>query len=234
MRNLMVAFQMSLAAPDVRGYHPGVPGEMKGMSLRNYPLVLRELRGPDAERRMLQLLPIGLRDALATGKIVASSWYPVDWKCAMHDAGRRATGEAALARVMGHEMTRRDLQGVYRVFMRIVSPRYVLSVGARLFSSYLRPGTMSVKEVRSGYAQVEFAGCKGFSHDLWLDVAGGCEASLQAAGAANVRLRIVEGGRDGDESGTVRAWWTPTASDTLDPDQQRDIELRESLERGSS
>jgi hypothetical protein len=207
---------------------------MKGMSLRNYPLVLRELRGTDAERRMLQLLPIDVRDALGTGRIVASSWYPVDWKCAMHEAGRRATGEAGLARIMGHEMTRRDLQGVYRVFMRIVSPRYVLSVGARLFSSYLRPGTMTVTEVRPGYTQVEFAGCQGFSHDLWLDVAGGCEAALQGAGAANVRLRILAGGRDGDAHSTMRAWWTPTATDTLDPEQQHDIELRESRERGSS
>ena len=117
------------------GYHRGVPGEMKGMSLRNYPRVLAELRGPDACARMLEGLPEELAVSLRTGAILSNAWYPAAWKCAMHAAGRRATGEIGLARLMGAEMTRRDLQGVYRVFVRIVSPRYVMSVGARMFST---------------------------------------------------------------------------------------------------
>jgi hypothetical protein len=212
------------------GYHRGVGGEMKGMSLRNYPHVLEELRGVGARSRMMEFLPEELAESVRSATILSNAWYPVTWKCALHEAGRRATGEAGLARMMGAEMTRRDLQGVYRVFVRIVSPRYVMSVGARLFSSYLRPGTMRVDEVRKGFTRVSFAGCKDFSYDLWQDVAGGCEASLQVAGAANLRLRIVSGCRDGDENGVMQAWWTPGATDELDPEVERDIANAESMQ----
>jgi hypothetical protein len=185
----------------------GVQGEMKGLSLRNYPVVLAELRGPEVAERMRSLLPGELQQLMASGGIVASGWYPVAWKCALHEAGRRATGEARLAWTMGAEMTRRDLQGIYRRFVRIVSPRYVLSLAAQLFSTYLRPGRMRVLEAHRGFVRVWFEDCIGFSRDMWQDVLGGCEAALEIAGARAVRIRIESGARDGDETAQGVAWW---------------------------
>lgn len=187
---------------------------MKGLSLRNYPRVLEELRGRRAVDDMVRALPSELRTALANGAIVAGGWYPVAWKCALHDAGKRVTGDANLAWVMGREMTLRDLQGVYRAFVRVVSPRFVLSFGAQLFSSYLRPGAMRVLENRKGFVRVAFAGCEGFSRDLWQDVLGGCEGALSAAGARLIRLRVEEGGREGDGHATVVAWWDSESNES--------------------
>jgi hypothetical protein len=182
--------------------------EMKGLSLRSYPVVLAALRGEETSSRMMSYLPDEIADALRTGGIAASSWYPVSWKRELHRAGSRATGEPFLARLMGAEMTRRDLRGIYRIFMRIVSARYVLQAGARIFNTYLRPGQFRVDEVRNGFAQATVTGCRGFDHNMWLDVAGGCEATLEVAGAKSVRLHIIDGGRDGDTHCTAQAWWT--------------------------
>jgi hypothetical protein len=184
-----------------------VVGEMKGLSLRNYPRVLADLRGQRTVNDMLALLPSDLRGALTGGVIMASGWYPVAWKCALHEAGKRATGEANLAWMMGHEMTVRDLRGVYRAFVRVVSPRFVLSLGAQLFSSYLRPGNMRVLESRKGFVRVAFDGCQGFSRDLWQDVLGGCEGALSVAGARLIRLHVEAGARDGDTTARAVAWW---------------------------
>jgi hypothetical protein len=181
---------------------------MKGLSLRNYPKVLSELRGAEVTARMLSALPEDLHSALESGKVIASSWYPVEWKRAMHRAAREVTGEAGLAWIMGAEMTRRDLSGIYRAFMRVVSPRYVLSFGSQIFSTYFRPGRMRVLENRDGFVRVRFEGCEGFNLDMWQDVLGGCEATLQAAGGKSVRLIIEEGLGRNDAEGQVVASWT--------------------------
>ncbi len=195
--------------------------EMKGISLRNYPLVLASIRGDDAASKMLSLLSPGLRDSLAGGRITASQWCPVSWKRELHRAGARATGEPSLARIMGQEMTRRDLRGIYRAFARFVSPGQVLRAGARIFGTYLRPGKYHATEVRSGYARVEFSECYGFDQNMWLDVSGGCEAALEAAGCKSVRFRIESGGGDAPTC-IVAAWWaddahSSAAADGSDP-----------------
>jgi hypothetical protein len=181
--------------------------EMKGLSLRNYPIVLADVRGDDVAQRMFAGISVGLRDALQTGKILANCWYPVEWKRELHRAGREATGEPFLARVMGREMTRRDVNGVYRAFLRVMSPASVLAGCSRIFSTYLRPGVMRLVEREDTHAKVSFDGCVGFDANMWHDVLGGCEATLEATGAKFVRLRIESGGRDGDDGCVACAWW---------------------------
>jgi hypothetical protein len=184
---------------------------MKGLSLRNYPLVLASLRGEETVQRMMSLLPVDLRDSLQKAEITATQWVPVSYKRELHRAGSRATGEPFLARTMGYEMTRRDLSGIYRAFMRLASPAHVLQGGSRIFSTYLRPGKYRVVEMRDGFVRVEFSDCYGFDQNMWLDVIGGCEAVLEAAGARSVRLHIESPVRDGISTCSAVAWWTGAA-----------------------
>jgi hypothetical protein len=191
--------------------------EMKGLSLRNYLAVLASLRGERVARDVVGLLSPELRDALRDGMIVPGGWYPVAFKRELHAAGRRVTGEPRLAWLMGSEMTRRDLHGIYRAFLRIVSPRHVLSLGSLFFGSYFRGPAMRVDENRRGYTHVTFTGCHGFDRNMWLDVIGGCEATLEAAGAKYVRMHIEDGGRDGDATSSITASWSGGETDSARP-----------------
>ena len=190
---------------------------MKGLSLRNYPLVLADIRGPEVAAKMMAELPPQLRNDLETGVIVPSGWYPVAWKCELHQAGRRVTGEPRLARLMGNEMTKRDLNGVYRAVIRIATPAIVISASARIFSRYLRPGRMSIIEHGEGFARVLFENCYDFDENLWNDVLGGCEAALELTGSKVVRIRVEEGGQDGDTTTIALGSWTDEKGNTRPP-----------------
>lgn len=181
---------------------------MKGLSLRNYPLVLGEVRGPEVAAKMMASLPDQLRHDLETGVIVPSGWYPVAWKRELHQAGRRVTGEPRLARIMGNEMTKRDLNGIYRAVIRIASPAMVVAASARIFSRYLRPGKMTVVQEGEGFARVLFDDCYDFDENMWNDVFGGCEAALELTRSKVVRIRVEEGGQDGDTRTVVTGSWT--------------------------
>ena len=182
--------------------------EMKGLSLRNYPPVLADMRGPEVAAKMMAALPDQLRHDLETGVIVPSGWYPVAWKRELHQAGRKVTGEPRLARLMGNEMTKRDLNGIYRAVIRIASPAIVIAASARIFSRYLRPGRMSVIEEGAGFARMLIENCYDFDENMWNDVFGGCEAALELTGSKVVRIRVEEGGHDGDTTTIVTGSWT--------------------------
>ena len=181
---------------------------MKGLSLRNYPLVLADMRGAEIAAKMMAELPEQLRFDLDTGVIVPSGWYPVAWKRELHQAGRKVTGEPRLARLMGNEMTKRDLTGIYRAVVRIASPATVIGASARIFSRYLRPGRMSIIEHGEGFARVLFENCHDFDENMWNDVFGGCEAALELTRSKIVRVRVEEGGQDGDTTTIITGAWT--------------------------
>jgi hypothetical protein len=181
---------------------------MRGFSLRNYLGVLGELRSEEVARKALSLVSRELREALQTDAIAAMDWYPVAWKRELHAAGALATGEAMLARAMGYAMTRRDVEGIYRTFVRVASPVIVLKAGARVFSRYLRPGRYEVVSVRGSFIRVDFRECYGFDRNMWLDVMGGCEAVLEAAGGVSVRIHMEAGGGDGDCTCIGTARWS--------------------------
>jgi hypothetical protein len=191
--------------------------EIKGLSLRSFLPALRAVRGDDVADRVLASLPFELRDGLVSGKILTGGWYPVGFKRDLHRVACQVTGEPGLARVMGYEQTARDLTGIYKTFVRIATPRFVLSISSRIFSTYFRPGAMRVIENRAGFVRVELSDCLGFDANVWRDVAGGCEATLVVAGAKNCRLRISEGGQDGDDGAAVTAWWTMDDDVTAKP-----------------
>jgi hypothetical protein len=193
--------------------------EIKGQSLRNYPITLRAIRGDEVADRVLELLSPELRSALELGTILAGGWYPVAYKRELHQAGAKVTAEPGFARIMGYEMTQRDLSGLYRTFVRIATPRYVLSIASRIFSTYFRPGKMRVVEIRSGFVKVELTKCSGFDTNVWRDVLGGCEATLAVAGAKTCRIRILSGGGDGDDSASATAWWQAEDGDLVEPPQ---------------
>lgn len=185
-----------------------VTSEIKGLSLRNYPLVLAELRGAEVVAQMLALLPEQLRHDLETDVIVPNGWYPVALKRELHQAGRRVTGEPRLSRAMGNEMTKRDLTGIYRAVIRVASPAIVVAASARIFSRYLRPGRMRVIEEGDGFARVLFENCYDFDENMWNDVFGGCEGALELTRSKVVRVRVEEGGQDGDTTTIATGSWS--------------------------
>jgi hypothetical protein len=182
---------------------------IKGIALRNFPGVIASLFDEATARRVLEALPDELARALRDHLIVSSRWYPIHWYRDLHAATRAVTRSGpALARRIGRESTVMDMNGVYRVFLRVLSPHTILSLAGRVFSTYYRYGKMSTTEMRDGFARVEIHGAIDFDEAIWLDVLGGSEGTLELCGAKNLRVHILEGGRDGDDHLVVRVHWT--------------------------
>jgi hypothetical protein len=181
----------------------------KGTGFKSCLNALRKLRGAATVESTMAQLPTEIADAIRYQRIVASGWYPVEWLRALHAGAQAATKEgASLARAIGAEAMRIDLSGIYRVLLIVVSPQAIVSKSARAFKLFYTHGEMNVLEATRGRAHAEWKGCKGFDANVWNDTLGSCEAALELCGAKNLRIRLVSGGRDGDERAEVVASWT--------------------------
>jgi hypothetical protein len=98
------------------------------------------------------------------------------------------------ARNMGRDVLLHDLGGVYKIFLIVVSPEYMLSKAPLVFGSYYDTGKMEVVEHGKRYARAVFSGCTGFDRNLWDDMIGSCEGALMAAGAVEPFSRVLRGG----------------------------------------
>jgi hypothetical protein len=183
--------------------------QIKGLALRNFVPVVESLLGDAAAKAVLAELPAPLRTAIETNEWIASAWYPLAWYREMHHVAQRATKSGpSLARRIGHESTRRDLTGVYRIFLSILQPQTLLNASSRVFGRYYAKGKMTVPEHRQGFARVRLDGCEGFDRNVFEDVIGGSMAGLEIAGAKNLRVHVVSGGTEGYTNLEVEARWT--------------------------
>jgi hypothetical protein len=166
------------------------------------------LRGDEIADMVRALVPAALSAALADGSLTRTGWYPVADYCALWTAILRATGEGeALVHTIGRHTLKADLTGFHRVAIHVLSPGMVLTLGARAFKEYYQGGTMETVASRPGYGHVAWKGCTGFDANVWTEIRGSASMLLELTGAKNIRVRLLEGGQDGDESMEIEGSW---------------------------
>jgi hypothetical protein len=182
---------------------------VKGLAFRSAIRALAALRGEDARTRAIEAMNPEVGQPLRYGAIIAPQWYPVALYRELWRGILAATGEGPeIARLIGRESTRSDLNLVHKLIMRMLSPQTIAAAGTRLFSSFYEPGKAEI-ESRAGYSRARYTHCPGFDRCMWVECLGASEIVLELAGAKNVRCRIVRGGHDGDHFAEVEAHWTP-------------------------
>ena len=180
--------------------------QIKGTALVSLQEVAKQAVGSHGWAEVLGHL--GPQHELCEQRTVASSWYDVSTYLELHRAIQHVAKGTPTARTLGGLACRHDLSGVYRVFVRTLSPAAFMSVVPRFFGQYFRFGKMAVEHHGPGGATAKWTDCFGFDEHLWSDVVGHGEAGLELCGARNVRLHVLAGGGPHDTFMTVRGHWT--------------------------
>jgi hypothetical protein len=182
---------------------------VKGHSFHSVIWALGELRGEGFKNDVLEHVPGAGGLALREKSLLSSNWYPVEWyRDVFATAVKLAPGVPSLARDAGRLSGGKDVRGVYRIMFRLLATETMIRQSPRLFRLFYDGGEVSVLEVREGFARVRYAGCDGFDRNVWHDLVGGSEAVFEATGAKGLRIRIEEGGGDGDSHMLGSVVWT--------------------------
>jgi len=184
--------------------------KVKGVAFRTILLCFAELRGPEARDQALELMTPELADHYRYHTLLATHWYPIALYRDAFRALRAVRGDGPdLPRAIGKLAARHDMSGVHKqILARLISPQALLGISQRVFNTYYDTGKFELLESRRGYVHCMFQDCFGFDENMWSEVAGSCESLLEIAGAGNVRIRLLQGARDGDSHAELEARWT--------------------------
>jgi hypothetical protein len=126
-------------------------------------------------------------------------------------------GQPDVIRRIAELSIERDVQGVYRFLVEHLNPSTVVSLCSKLFPRYYTPGKMQVAREGSTQFKLRIDGCVGFSALMWQEVYASGKHLLTLSGASNIRVHLVDGGKDSDTHIAVDArWGDPGAASTND------------------
>lgn len=181
---------------------------VKGVAFKSVLAALDEQVGPGALAAMHERLA-GTDSEVLKYRIVATGWYPISLYRSMWAAiAETTTGPAeALAKQIGRACMQRDMNGVYRLVFKLLSPETVLSLSSKMFSNYYDTGTLTVVEARAGVARASFRGCAGWSRLMWMEILGSSEMTLEMGGARDLRINYASRIGDDCESVDLLARW---------------------------
>ena len=182
--------------------------EAKGINFRGLLDAIAALHGPEAQRAVIAACGGEVGGLLGRGGLTAGAWYDVAWYRELHASAQRTLRRSDIPRECARWAIQRDLSGIYRVLLFLLTPDSIISKCPRIMQQYWRGGVMRVPMVRDGMAAVEFLGWSGFDQNVWQDIIGSVEGGLEAAGAQSVRIHITAGGRDGDDDLQLEVRWT--------------------------
>lgn len=184
--------------------------QFKGLVFKSFLAALEALKGADAVKRTKENLSAELRGRIDGGEIVVGGFYPAAWYAELHAAAQTALGQGdELARAMGRETTRRDIQGVLKWIVRIVSPSMLLSNADRIWASYAKGGKVHISKDGDRAFVVRYEECGGLTTALWEELMGGTEVVLEIAGVTSPIVERTAGGRTGDRRMALRVRWSP-------------------------
>jgi hypothetical protein len=182
---------------------------VKGIAFRTIEHCFVQLCGSAAHERSRAAMTPQVADAYHYGTLLPASWYPISWYRDVFRAFRAAANAGPdLPRRIGALAVRHDMRGAHkRLLAWLTSPQTLLSLSQRVFNTYYDTGKLEIIESRPGYVHMHARGCLGWDQNMWSELAGSSQALLEVAGARQVRLRSLSGGRDGDAECELDAHW---------------------------
>lgn len=181
--------------------------ETRGTTFLSVQGALADLKGQVFVDRVIDAMPKDGKEALRYGSVIATGWYPIRWYRELFTAAVELSGDVWFPRAIGRASIRREIRGVHRLIFRVVTVEMLQKQGARFFQSYFRPTECTLELAAARHGITRYAGCVGFDRNLWLEQLGCIEELLVQARVELPRVRILNGGGDGDAHCEVETRW---------------------------
>jgi hypothetical protein len=167
--------------------------EVNGAAVISLPLFIKEKFGEQGLQRWLEALPEQARNVYST-PIFQSAWYPM--KDILVDPTKKLcelfyNGDLQGAWDCGRFSADHGLRGIYKIFVRLSSPEFLINKASIILPTYYRPSTMQVVENAQGHAIVRVVDFPEIDKVIELRMGGWMERALEISGCKDVQMKIV-------------------------------------------
>jgi hypothetical protein len=184
--------------------------DVKGSVLQSVPKFIRARFGDEGLQRWLDALDGECR-TLFTGPILPSGWYPVQVSlvgptvllCELF-----YNGDVRGAWESGRFSAEDGLRGIYRVFVRLGSPHFIISKGATIMKTLYRPSEITVTEPVGTTTTVRITQFPEPHPVLDARIGGWIEQALLVCGCPTVKVAASHLMTRGDVFTEYKVSWT--------------------------
>jgi hypothetical protein len=166
---------------------------IKGTAVKATPDFVRT-KYNDKFREWLNSLPEESRKIILDG-VYATNWYPLTESIIIPT---QKVGDmffngdhVKAAKELGRFSSEDALKGIYKLFVRVSSPHFVLSRASSVFSAYYNPSEISILEKRDKRAVMQFSGFDEKEKLIIHRIAGWIEKTLEITlkSALNIEVK---------------------------------------------
>jgi hypothetical protein len=158
----------------------------------------------------IQSLPESSKNVMNT-TIYANNWYP------MKDGAVEPTKALAkffydndiqkAAKESGRFSAEMGLKGVYKIFVKVASPNYIMQRAGRVFTSYYSPSEISVVDSHDKGLTLHITKFPDPEEVIEYRIAGWCERALEFTNCKEVRANVTKSLAKGDSLTEIVINW---------------------------
>jgi hypothetical protein len=126
-------------------------------------------------------------------KLLSNSWYPID--LAVIEPMQKIcemfySGDHKGAWEIGRFAAEIALKGVYKLFVKIGNPKFMIMRASGIISSYYRPGDVKIIELKANAVAIYLSNFNIKHHLIENRIAGWIERAFEINGCKNVQMKI--------------------------------------------
>ena len=191
------------------GMEERIAVEVKGTAIVTVPLFIKERFSEGGLNQWINALTPEARKVYQTSALV-SSWYPLKEllieplrkMCALFYAG-----DLKGAKESGRFSADYSLKGIYKIFVKLSSPEFIVRRAGSILPMYYTPSEMKVVESRKGQGIVQITKFPDMDQVLEIRIAGWMERALEISGGKQPNIRITRSLTAGDPLSEFLATW---------------------------
>ncbi len=181
--------------------------EIKGMAVRD---TLRSIVARLGREGLDVLLEAAGEDARAlfTEQVSVSAWYPLDAYASLLEAEVRAEGgDPGGLMARAEKVIEKQLSGVYRVFVRLGSPEFLVKRISAAHETYFRGVGIELLACEKGRAAIRYTGFTQRHRVMEYVIVSFYRKALELAGARDARAQVTKSVSLGGGVSEVEMTW---------------------------
>ena len=181
----------------------------KGTSVSAVLRFVTQNWGPEGLARLAEKVSPPEAAKLIRDSVLAGSWYPFSHFVALLDAAETVFGggSGTFARREGMSCADFDLRGVYRVFVRLTSPAFLVERAGKVWRQYYDSGELVIVESSDHEVTFELKAFASPHRGHCETVLGWSERAAELSGATRVRASHPNCRARGDRRCIFRIDW---------------------------
>jgi len=158
--------------------------QIKGATIRETIDQIKRRAGDQAFQKVLGLLDEHTRK-IFEGEIIASTWYPLDNYARFLEVEVRvlANGREEVVTRGAEAANERQLQGIYKAFVKVGSPEYVIERIAAVHTTYFQGVSIDVQLPEPRKALIKYTGFEKQHRIMGFAIIGFFNKALELSGA---------------------------------------------------